>query len=75
MVFNFQEIFQIDSYILISLVHMRHETHACFVRQARDFTILTTERVEVFMFCTELLLLIFISFISSCYYICKQTFV
>jgi len=26
---------------------MRHETTACFVKQARDFCILTVERVEV----------------------------
>ncbi|XP_057315186.1 uncharacterized protein LOC130656366 isoform X2 [Hydractinia symbiolongicarpus] len=28
------------------IVHMRHETHACFVKQARDFCVLTVERVE-----------------------------
>jgi len=28
------------------IVHMRHETHACFIKQARDFCVLTVERVE-----------------------------
>eukprot|EP00111_Clytia_hemisphaerica_P001584 TCONS_00004518-protein len=28
------------------ILHMRHETTACFVKQARDFCILTCERVE-----------------------------
>eukprot|EP00112_Aurelia_sp_Birch-Aquarium-sp1_P018406 Seg4388.2 transcript_id=Seg4388.2/GoldUCD/mRNA.D3Y31 product="Protein ENHANCED DISEASE RESISTANCE 2-like" protein_id=Seg4388.2/GoldUCD/D3Y31 len=30
----------------LRVVHMRHETNACFVKQARDFVILTRERVD-----------------------------
>ena len=28
------------------ILHMRHETHACFVKQARDFCVLTTETAK-----------------------------
>ncbi|XP_065067082.1 uncharacterized protein LOC135692719 isoform X2 [Rhopilema esculentum] len=30
----------------LRIIHMRHETTACFIKQARDFVILTKERVD-----------------------------
>lgn len=33
--------------MLILLVHLQHETTQCFIKQARDFCILVSERCEV----------------------------